>query len=60
MNTQNNKIRKIDFLGLSDSEKAKLVQRTKEALQQRIEEAKSWRNLTETDGIIVSGQTVAF
>jgi hypothetical protein len=60
MNTQNNKLRKIDFLGLSDSEKAKLVQRTKEALQQRIEEAKSWRNLTETDGIIVSGQTVAF
>jgi hypothetical protein len=60
MNTQNNKLRKIDFLGLSDSEKAKLVQRTKEALQQRIEEAKSWRNLTETDGIIVNGQTVAF
>jgi hypothetical protein len=60
MKTQNNKLRKIDFLGLSDSEKAILVQRTKEAPQQRIEEAKSWRNLTETDGIIVNGQTVAF
>ena len=60
MNTQNNQPGKIDFLKLSDSEKAKLIKRTKEALLQEVEEAKFWRTLTETDGIIVNGQPVAF
>jgi hypothetical protein len=60
MNTQNNQPRKIDFLKLSDSEKVRLIKQTREALLQRVEEAKFWRALTETDGIIVNGQPVAF
>jgi hypothetical protein len=48
MNTQNNQPIKIDFLKLSDSEKAKPIKRTKEAIRKRIEEAKFWCPLTET------------
>jgi hypothetical protein len=43
MSTQDNQSGKIDFLKLSDSEKTELIRATKEALQQRIKEAKFWR-----------------
>jgi len=58
MNTQNNQPIKIDFLKLSDSEKAKLIKRTKEAIRKRIEEAKFWCPLPKPDGIVVNGQPV--
>jgi len=60
MNTQESQFKKIDFSQLSDSEKTKLIRATKEALRQRIEEAKFWRTLTETDGIVANGQPVTF
>ena len=60
MNNQESEFKKIDFLELSDSEKTKLIRATKEALRQRIEEAKFWRTLIETDGIILNGNSVIF
>ena len=60
MTTQNNQPRKIDFLKLSDSEKVKLLKQTREALLERVEEAKIWRTITETDGMIVNGEPVFF
>ena len=60
MNTQDNQSRKIDFLQFSDSEKTEFIKELKEVLRAKIEEAKFWRNLTETDGIIVNGQPITF
>jgi hypothetical protein len=60
MNTQDNQSRKIDFLQLSDSEKTEFIKELKEVLHEKIEEAKFWRTLIESDGIIVNGNPVAF
>jgi hypothetical protein len=40
MSTQNNQSRTIDLLALSDSEKIEFLRAAREALQQRIEEAR--------------------
>jgi hypothetical protein len=56
MNTQT----KIDFLQLSDSEKTEFIKELKEVLRERIEEAKFWRTIMESDGIIVNGTPIAF
>ena len=60
MNAQDNKSNKIDFQELSDSEKTEFIKELKEVLHEKIEEAKFWRTLIETDGIIVNGQQVIF
>jgi hypothetical protein len=60
MKAQNNQPRKIDFLKLSDSEKIRLIKQTREALLQRVEEARIWRTLTETDRTGVNGQAAFF
>jgi hypothetical protein len=59
MSNKKSKSRKVDFLRLSASEKAKFMRTTKKVLRQRIEEAKLWRTLIESDGIIVNGSPVA-
>ena len=60
MNTENNQPRKIDFLQLSDSEKIEFIKELKEVLHEKIEEAKFWRTLVESDGIVVDGNIVVF
>jgi hypothetical protein len=52
--------KKIDLLELSDAEKTQFITATKEALRQRIEEAKYWRTLIESDEITVNGNPIAF
>jgi hypothetical protein len=59
MNNKKNKSRKIDFLGLTKSEKAKLIRTAKKVLRRRIEEAKLWRTLLENDGIVANSNPVA-
>lgn len=60
MNTQETQARKIDFLQLSDSEKTSFMREVKETLRQKIEEAKFWQTLMESDDIIVNGAPIAF
>ncbi len=60
MNTQNNQHRKIDFLALSDSEKADFIKETRKYLRQQLEEAKFWRTLAENDRILIKGLPTAF
>ena len=60
MNTNSNQSKKIDLLELSDAEKTQFINTAKEALRQRIEEAKYWRTLIESDEITVNGNPIAF
>ncbi len=59
MNTKN-QVRRIDFLQLPNSEKARFIKEVKKTLRQRIEEAKLLRNFTESNGIIIDGNPIAF
>ena len=60
MNTQNNQNRKIDFLSLSDAEKAHFIKKTRKHLKKQLEEAKFWRTLAENDRILIKGLPTAF
>ena len=60
MNTQNNQHEKIDFLALSDSEKAELIKETRKYLRQQLEEAKFWKTLAENDQILIKDLPTAF
>ena len=54
MTTQNSQPKKIDFLELTDSEKADLIREAKKNLLNQLEEAKLWRTLAESDRIIIN------
>ena len=60
MSTQNNQPKKIDFLELSDAEKADLIREAKKNLRDQLEEAKLWRTLAESDRIIINGLDHSF
>ena len=60
MNTQNNQPKRIDFLSLSDVEKADFIKETRKYLRLQLEEAKFWRTLAENDRIIIKGLPTAF
>ena len=60
MNTQNNQPKRIDFLSLSDVEKADFIKETRKYLRQQLEEAKFWRTLAENDRILIKGLPTAF
>jgi hypothetical protein len=60
MSTQNNQPKRIDFLTLSDAEKADFIKETRKYLRQQIEEAKFWRTLAENDRILIKGLPAAF
>jgi len=49
MNTQNNQPRIIDFLALSDAEKADFLKETRKYLKQQLEEAKFMRTFSENE-----------
>jgi hypothetical protein len=49
MNTQHNQPKPIDFLQLSDAEKARLLDAARQALRQSVEEAKFWRTAAECE-----------
>jgi hypothetical protein len=49
MNPETNQQKIIDFLSLSDAEKAACLQESRKYLKQQLEEAKFWRALAEND-----------
>ena len=55
MSTQDNQSKKIDFLELTDAEKADFIREAKKNLLDQLEEAKLWRTLAESDRIIING-----
>jgi hypothetical protein len=60
MSTQDNQPKKIDFLELTDAEKADLIREAKKNLRDQLEEAKFWRTLAESDRIIINGLDHSF
>ena len=52
--------KKVDFLDLSDSEKAHLLKEAKDNLRLKLVEAKFWQSLAETEKITINGQTIQF
>ena len=60
MSTQDNQPKKIDFLELSDAEKADFIREAKKNLRDQLEEAKFWRTLAESDRIIINGLDLSF
>ena len=60
MSTQNNQPKRIDFLSLSDVEKADFIKETRKHLKQQLEEAKFWRTLAENDRVLIKGLPTAF
>ncbi len=60
MSTLNNQSKRIDFLALSDAEKADFIKETRKYLKQQLEEAKFWRTLAENGQILVKGLPAAF
>ncbi len=58
LNTEN-QVRRIDFLQLSDSEKASFIKEVKEALRQRMEEAKQLQNPMESNGTVIDCNPLA-
>ena len=60
MSTQNNQPKRIDFLSLSDVEKADFIKETRKYLRQQLEEAKFWRTLAENDRLLIKGLPTAF
>jgi hypothetical protein len=54
MSTQNNQPKKIDFLELTDGEKADIIREAKKTLRDQLEEAKLYRTLAESDPTIIN------
>ena len=52
--------KKVDFLDLSDSEKAHLLKEAKDNLRLKLVEARFWQSLAETEKITINGQTIQF
>jgi len=52
--------KKVDFLDLSDSEKAHLLKEAKDKLRLKLVEARFWQSLAETEKITINGQTIQF
>jgi len=52
--------KKVNFLELSDSEKAHLLKEAKDNLRLKLVEAKFWQSLAETEKITINGQTIQF
>ena len=60
MDSQNNQPKIIDFLSLSDAEKADFIKETRKYLKQQLEDAKFWRSLAENDQALMKGLPSAF
>jgi hypothetical protein len=54
MSTKDSQPKRIDFLELTDAEKADFIREAKKNLRGQLEEAKLWRTLTENDPTIVN------
>jgi hypothetical protein len=54
------KPKKIDFLELSSSKKARLLKKAKENLRQKLREAEFWQSFAKTERITINGQTIQF
>ena len=52
--------KKVNFLELSDSEKAHLLKEAKDKLRLKLVEARFWQSLAETEKITINGQTIQF
>jgi hypothetical protein len=60
MNKRHGRSARINVLQLSDSEKGKFIQEARKALRERVENAKLWRALVESDGLTINGQPILF
>jgi hypothetical protein len=60
MSTQTNQPKKIEFLELTDAEKADFIREARKNLRDQLEEAKLWRTLAESDRIIINGLDHSF
>jgi hypothetical protein len=54
------KPKKVNFLELSSSKKARLLKKAKENLQRKLIEAKFWQSFAKTEQITINGQTIQF
>lgn len=54
------KPKKVDFLELSEHEKAHFLKEVKENLRQKLVEARFWRSLAESDRVTINGQAIDF
>jgi hypothetical protein len=54
------KPKKVDFLELSSSKKARLIKKAKENLRQKLMEAEFWQLFAKTERITINGQTIQF
>jgi hypothetical protein len=52
--------KKVDFLELSSSKKARLLKKAKENLRQKLREAEFWQSFAKTERITINGQTIQF
>jgi len=50
--------KKIDLLEMSDFERAKVIERLKQSLQQSISEAKLWKTLLQYENVTINGRVV--
>ena len=60
MSTHENRLKRIDFLELSDSERILFINAAREALRQSIEKAKFWRTLIESDEVTDNSEPIIF
>ncbi len=58
--TAQKETKKINLLELSDSEKASFIDEIRRNLRRRLEDAKFWRSLAESNRIIINGLSVDF
>jgi hypothetical protein len=54
------KPKKVNFLELSSSKKARLLKKAKENLQRKLIEARFWQSFANTERITINGQTIQF
>ena len=54
------KPKKVDFLELSSSKKARLIKKAKENLRQKLMEAEFWQSFAKTERVTINGQTIQF
>jgi len=50
--------KKIDLLEMSDVERAKVIEKLKQSLQQSISEAKLWKTLLQYENVTINGHVV--
>jgi len=53
------KLKKLDLLEMPDSKRVKLIKEIREALQQKVTEAKLWHSLLEVENLTINGKILS-